>query len=193
MADGGKNELGAMVWEAGNHTRLARNPLLRDSQMERSRQGRAAMAEARRHAALFCHDWLVARGLGIVGKHALKPAWNGRFRPSCLPAQYGRGLPAGLPANALLTRARGQPPPQCPTYSDSRGSCTYTTSPAPCTMPSASARRYYVNANEKCRPFGRHFERRMAERCCTVGHCAAPQSPPDALRMQSDRPADSAA
>ena len=42
-----------MVREAGNHTRLARNPLLRDSQMERSRQGKAAMAVAQRHAVLF--------------------------------------------------------------------------------------------------------------------------------------------
>ena len=43
-------------------------------------------------------------GKSVVGKHALKPAWNGRFRPPCPPAQYLRGFPACLPANARLTR-----------------------------------------------------------------------------------------
>ena len=48
-------------------------------------------------------------GKSIAGKHALKPAWNGRFRPPCPPDQYLSGFPAGLPANARLTRAPALP------------------------------------------------------------------------------------
>ena len=48
-------------------------------------------------------------GKSVAGKHALKPAWNGRFRPPCPLAQYLRGFPADLPANALSTRVPALP------------------------------------------------------------------------------------